>query len=108
MKILGLDYTILRGPKVEESEYWGRHNAYDQTIKIAEGITKQAAESVMLHEIIEAINDRLALKMEHSLIYALETSLYETLVNAGVEMGPLHPDNIIIGRRPYHAIKTPK
>jgi hypothetical protein len=95
MKILGLDYTVRRTQKVEDSQYFGRHNPETMVVSIALCATRQMEITTMLHELIEAINWRSELKMDHLQITSLEVGLFTTLIDAGVDLEPIHPDHHI-------------
>lgn len=47
------------------------------------------AESTMLHELLEAINRELRLRLPHDAIDRLEAGLYSVLRGAGVSLRPL-------------------
>jgi hypothetical protein len=43
-------------------------------------------ESIIIHEILEALNYHLELELPHRTISALESGLYQTLHDAGVDL----------------------
>ncbi len=43
----------------------------------------------MLHEILEVLDERMELGMEHRVIQSLEAGLYQVLNDAGVDLSPL-------------------
>jgi hypothetical protein len=49
----------------------------------------QQKESTMIHEILEAINVQLELKLTHRQISCLETGIYGTFKGMGINMKPL-------------------
>ena len=51
-----------------------------QTITIDSDSHPQTQESVLLHEVLEAINASMDLRLKHRTISALETALYSILV----------------------------
>lgn len=81
LKIAGYDYAV-EYKKMEENmvgNSCGCHRAASQGIWIEETMHQQQKESVLLHEIIEAINFHSQLKLDHSTISTLETGLYQVL-----------------------------
>ena len=60
-------------------DYTGFFSSVDTTIYLDASNSKQNMESVFIHEIIEAINCHLALKMNHDDIDRLETALHQVL-----------------------------
>jgi len=50
---------------------------------------KQAQESSVLHEMIEALNYHLDLKLQHETIMQLEAGLYQCLKDNGVDLSSL-------------------
>lgn len=89
MKILGYDYTLNKSADREQLENMGRCNTANQRIEIANNMNQQAQESTLLHEVIEALNFHLELKLEHTVISSLESGLYQVLTSNGVDLSPL-------------------
>jgi len=90
MKILAYDYKIKAQPSpVEQLVLMGRHDANELTITICTGMDRQHQESTMIHEIFEAINWQLQMKLEEKQIIDLEIGLYNTFKNAGVNLEPI-------------------
>lgn len=63
----------------ESSNYSGYCKPTDNIIVVNDTLPKSQQDSTLLHEIIEAINFAYELKLEHSQIMTLETSLYQVL-----------------------------
>jgi hypothetical protein len=90
MKILAYDYEIKAQPApVEQIVLMGRHDANALRITICTGMDKQHQESTLIHEVLEAINWQLQIKLEEQQIICLEVGLYNVLQNTGVDLGPL-------------------
>ncbi len=88
MKILGFDYEIVLG-KMEE---FGHCNSGDMVIAISEDINEQQVTSTLIHEIIEAINTHMELKLKHSQIARLEAGLYCVFRENKIDLKPLLGD----------------
>lgn len=79
IRILGIDYKII----FEDSNNngmidIGQVNMSRCTITICSSAnSKEHANCVLLHEIIEALNYRLELKLDHNVITSLESSLFQ-------------------------------
>ena len=84
LKILGIDYEIKTGGtgSVGESKAVGEHHPTACTIWIDTSINSFGHQkSVLLHEIIEALDYRLELKLDHERITQLEAGLFQTLMD---------------------------
>lgn len=81
IKILGHVYNIvIQNDYIVESDGdTGKCNNYNNTIYIAGELPDSAQRDVLLHEIIEAINYRLELKLEHHQICALGEVLNQVI-----------------------------
>jgi bifunctional DNase/RNase len=88
-KILGYTYRVDRAQDIQELGAMGDFNANKQIIRIAGNLHSQQAQSTMIHEMIEAINYALELKLEHNAIQSLEAGLYQALIDNGVDLTPL-------------------
>lgn len=90
MKILGYNYTLDSIFDTEElGGNAGKCYAGSQHISLAKNLTVDGAESTLIHEIIEAVDYHLELKLEHKQICALEVALYNVLKENGVDLVPL-------------------
>jgi hypothetical protein len=89
VKILGYDYTVKGVGKV--FRFYGEQNADDLTISYRTDIARQMQESTILHEIIEAINYHGKVGLSERQIMALESGLYGTLTDTGVDLSRLVP-----------------
>ena len=74
---------------VEEIDASARLLTRKQVIQLASDLAEENAISTLLHEILEALNFHLALKLEHKIIMALEAGLFQVLVDNGVDLSPL-------------------
>ena len=92
MKILGYNYTVSGALSREVIHASGWHNSNLLHIDIASDLELQQKKSTMIHEIIEALNYSLDLKLEHNIVMSLEAGLYQVLVDAGVDLTPLLKD----------------
>ncbi len=95
LKILGHDWTTVSSTTQEIDTYlndkgcFGFCDTTSQEIWIATNLHLQLQQTLLLHEIIEAFNVYLELKLEHDAITRLATALYQTLVDSGVDLAPL-------------------
>jgi hypothetical protein len=89
MNILGYNYEIDYSQREDQLGSLGRCSGKLLRIEIANDMPPQQTQSTMLHEIIEAINYHLQLHLEHGVIAALETSMYQVLVQNGIDLTPL-------------------
>ena len=67
----------------------GQVRASALQIRLDAHLPRQQLESTLLHEIIEALNHALELKLEHGAIAGLEAGLYQVLTDNGVDLTPL-------------------
>ena len=82
LNIGGFDYeVIVRDNRVVQdgTSSRGSHSGKLQKIWIDTSPHRQQTESVLIHEILEAINDLYELELEHSRITVLGTTLYQVL-----------------------------
>ena len=91
VKILGITYKVLIVDSIKEAivSYETDITDNDTTVGyisckhattwIQGGIPKEMQESIFLHEVIEAINDSLALKLHHDNIDRLDSALYQVI-----------------------------
>ena len=86
IKILGHNYNIViqKDYIIETDGETGKCNNYNNTIYIAEEQPESAKRDVLLHEIIEAINYRLELNLEHHQICALGEVLNQVLAENAI------------------------
>jgi len=78
LKILGHSYDVILIDDNETSGF-GSLNPNTNTIRLNKNKTQSQIESTLLHEIIEALDHNLELKLEHRQISALEAGLYQVL-----------------------------
>ena len=78
IRIMGLDYYIDIYPRRERDSYGVCHHD-THTIGISNCNSEEHAKSVLLHEILEALNYRLELNMDHTKITALEAGLFQVM-----------------------------
>lgn len=95
LKILGYNYTLIRVDDADALDALGRFQTKKLKIEVATDICDQQVTSVILHEIIEAINYHNQLRIEHNAIMSLEAGLYQVLTENGVNLDALkkHIDN---------------
>jgi hypothetical protein len=80
LKIGGYNYSVKLDPKlIRDNGHQGSQCANGLEILIDPNLPKENQESVMLHEILEAINYHYALNLEHDKIMVLETALYQVI-----------------------------
>jgi hypothetical protein len=91
IKILGYYYDVIYSPPTEKGgmDEPGRSHILKQIIILDPLVNIQAQQSTLLHEILEALNYHLALKLEHQSIMSLEAGLYQVLNDNGVNLSPL-------------------
>ena len=91
MRILGYDYKLKYAPSMEDGgmDQAGRFHTVKQIINVDPDQHRQALESTVLHEVLEAINYHLQFALPHQTIAGLETALYSTLRDAGMDMSVL-------------------
>jgi hypothetical protein len=93
MKILGYDIRIVSDKKMDEiGNYSGGFTSSQNRIQVASDLCDEQKVSTLLHEIIEALNHFLELKLEHNVISSLESGLYQVLKDNGVDLTPLVKD----------------
>ena len=89
MNILGYDYTVVEDGDSDMIGAYGRYHGKNQVLQIASGLTEQQRVSTVLHEILEAINFHLQLKLEHNVIMSLETAVFQALTANGIDLSLL-------------------
>jgi hypothetical protein len=94
MKILGYEYSVDISKREDELGYLGLYTGKLLIIEIAKEMNIQQTQSTVIHEIIEAINFHLRLSLPHQTIAGLETGIFQTLVDNGVDLSPLLKDAI--------------
>jgi len=87
MKILGYDYKLLYSPTKElgGTENSGQMNPGSQVIFISPEQHKQAQESTVIHEILEAIKFHCQINITHEELSTLEAVLYQVLRDTGMD-----------------------
>lgn len=89
MKILGYDYKFDFSAGMDSIDAAGRCHLRTQIIQIANDLTPSQIQSTVIHEIMEAAKYHLGLELSHNAIMSLETVLYQTLTDAGVDLSLL-------------------
>lgn len=89
IKILGHHYQIVEDKDVDSIGAAARVHPKTQVIQIARDLHREGKETAVLHEIIETLDYRLQLELDHRIIMALEAGLYQTLTGAGMSFAPL-------------------
>lgn len=93
IKILGYFYYVDQSKTEDEIKALGRFIAKTQTIQLASDLSAQQAESTLLHEILEALGYHLGIEIEHKQMMALESGLYQTLKDNGVDLSVITEGN---------------
>ena len=88
IKILGYTYEIIEGNS-ERMDALGRYHVREQKIQIASNMCNEQKVSTVLHEIIEALDYHLEFNLNHNIIQALESTLYQVLTDNGVDLTPI-------------------
>ncbi len=86
---MGYEYKLVSDSTLDKIGAMGRLISKDQCIQIASDIHEQQKISSVLHEVLEALNYHLELKLDHPTIMSLESVLYQTLTDNGVDLTPL-------------------
>ncbi len=87
MKILGHDYEIRNDPNVYlENDTVGQVCFRGLWIKLDSSAPITRYEEALLHEIIEALNYHLELKLDHEVLTALSEALFAVLDDNGLKM----------------------
>jgi len=92
MKILGYEWTLENKLSVEQIGSSGKMIMANQLILIATNQCEEQKISTVLHEIIEVLNYSFNLKLNHNQIFSLESGLYQTLKDNGIDLQPLLND----------------
>lgn len=93
MNILGYNYLVENNDAFVELDTWfGLHKAKNLQLLIRSDLCTEQKISTVLHEIIEALNFHLQLKLEHTAITGLEAGLYQVLTENGIDLAPLAKD----------------
>ena len=89
MRILGRNYVLDGSQEAQTLDALGKFNERKQTIQVASDQLEQGKISTVLHEIIEALNFHLELRLDHNAITCLESGLFQVLTDNGVDLAPL-------------------
>ena len=83
IRILGANCRIKYESNLDRGDNFGVFNPQNNLIQIANDsdITEVQKLSVVLHEVIEALNFKLELNLEHNQITGLETGLFQVLMD---------------------------
>ena len=87
MKILGAEWTVVE--RDLQGINWGTMSVGRQEICLEATMRPDTKLSTLLHEIIEALNSQLELKLAHRTISQLEAGLFSVLNDNGVNLKPL-------------------
>lgn len=91
MKLFNRNYTASFTPRLRVAGVNGLADFNNCSILIDSSLTDEQAESTVLHEIIELINEALELRLPHRTITCLETALYDALTSNNVSLSALLP-----------------
>ncbi len=76
IRILGHDFTIkMVDDSLDALRYSGQVRCHQQYIWISGAVARTQQRSILIHEIIEALDFKLELKLEHHVIMSLEAGL---------------------------------
>jgi hypothetical protein len=78
INILGHAFKIVH-LDVSDIDNIGTMDPKHSVIRLSTGMPQSVQESVLMHEIVEAINSHLELKLEHPQITALSTVIFQVL-----------------------------
>ncbi len=81
IKIGGLNYSLNYVPAHELDGNFGECNNRACEIRISDDLPPGLSRSVILHEVIEAINFNAELKLEHPAIMAIEQGIFQVLTD---------------------------
>lgn len=80
LKILGYDYEV---QVIDSTQYNGSNcgfcDSLNNKIRLSDDLSPDMAGSTLLHEILEALNYHLEIKLEHSQLTSIEAGLYQVL-----------------------------
>jgi hypothetical protein len=91
MKILGADFTVELMTDRDSNDLGDCYNRY-QRLRLQRDQHPDSMMETLIHEILEAINTKLELNLEHQVISALGASLFAVLKDNGVKLSPLLED----------------
>lgn len=76
IKILGHDYAVVM-VDLNETDTYGNMNPSTNVIRLNKNKAQSQIDSTLLHEILEALNQGLELRLEHNQISSLEAGIYQ-------------------------------
>lgn len=88
MKILGSNYSVKLFEDIDSDDL-GACRFRTQQISLSSKMNPEARMETLLHEIIECVNFKGELQLEHNQITALTSMLYAVFVDNGVDLSPL-------------------
>lgn len=89
--ILGYSYTVDKSNTLDDmAGNIGLCDLDKKILSVAKEVDDDYTDSVILHEILEAINYHLDINLSESQIKQLEVGLHQTLNENGVSVSPLH------------------
>jgi len=90
LKILGYSYALDLSKKLRGlGGNVGNCDMDNKIMQVANDVDSDMMTSTLLHEIIEALNYHLELKLEHGQIMGLEAGLYQALSENGASLSGL-------------------
>jgi hypothetical protein len=90
LKILGYSYVLDLSKKLRDlGGNVGNCDMDNKIMQVANDVDSDMIASTLLHEIIEALNYHLELKLEHRQIMGLEAGLYQALSENGASLDSL-------------------
>jgi hypothetical protein len=95
LNILGYLYTLDSSKKLSDMGGNVGFCSFDlKELVVANDVESDVRESTLLHEVIEALNYHLELKLKHNQIMALEVGLHQVLKDAGVDLSVLEKEGV--------------
>lgn len=95
MRILGYNYTVeMSDDRRKVAGNLGTCDLENQAIYLSKKNSVSGIQSTLIHEIIEALNFHMELKLRHHQISSLEAGLFQVLSDNGVDLEKLLKDNL--------------
>lgn len=90
MKILGYEVPIKKFTDKESTEdgklYMGNYNGFLNEIKLNKHLKGDMKHETKFHEVLEAINGLLELKLKHTQLCSISTVLYSIMKDNGFDL----------------------
>jgi hypothetical protein len=90
LNILGYSYSLKTDETIEQMDgNVGLTNFNEKFLQVASNLEDDQKKSVLIHELIEALNYHLELNLEHPQIMGLEVGFHQVFQDNGVDLTPL-------------------